>query len=167
MTNEADKRIAFLHTSPVHVATFEQLVAELAPGTPTVHIVHESLLAEARATGITAEVTAHVTAAIEEAAAQSAVILCTCSTIGACAEAITPSTGQPVLRVDRAMAERAVTRGSRIVLAAALQSTLTPTRKLLETVAATADKSILITDCFCVGACIRDRIRDGKGYQEG
>ncbi len=49
MSHQQPKGITFLHTSPLHVATFEELVTELAPGTPTVPIVKEALLAEARA----------------------------------------------------------------------------------------------------------------------
>ena len=43
--------IAFLHTAEVHVGTFTALVTELAPGTPTAHVVDPDLLATARAAG--------------------------------------------------------------------------------------------------------------------
>ena len=43
--------IAFLHTAEVHVGTFTALVTELAPGTPTTHVVDPELLAAARAAG--------------------------------------------------------------------------------------------------------------------
>lgn len=162
--SQQPKVITFLHTSPLHVATFEELVTELAPGTLTVHIVKEALLAEARVQGITAAVAAQVVAAIEAGARQDTVILCTCSTIGACAESVILPTGQPVLRVDRAMAERAVAVGGRITVAAALESTLRPTRQLLEEVAAAAGKAVVITDCFCVGAWEKFEAGDLPGY---
>lgn len=164
MSDQRPTGIAFLHTSPVHVATFEALVAELAPGTRTVHIVDEALLAAARVQGITAEVAAQVAAALTKGARQSAVLLCTCSTIGACAESIGLPAGQPVLRVDRAMAERAVALGSRITLAAALESTLPPTRQLLEEVAEAAGNPVVIMDCFCAGAWEKFEAGDLPGY---
>ncbi len=164
MSHQHPKGITFLHTSPVHVATFEELVTALAPGTPTVHIVNEALLTEARRQGITAAVTAQVLAAIEGEAMQDTVILCTCSTIGACAESVTLSAGQPLLRVDRAMAERAVALGNRILVAAALESTLQPTHQLLEEVAAAADKPVVITDCFCAGAWEKFEAGDLAAY---
>jgi hypothetical protein len=44
--------IGFLHTAEVHVATFRRLFAELAPpGLDDLHLVDESLLADARRTG--------------------------------------------------------------------------------------------------------------------
>ena len=39
--------ITFLHTSPVHIKTFNALVDKLAPDIPVRHIVDESLLQEA------------------------------------------------------------------------------------------------------------------------
>lgn len=59
-------------------------------------------------------------------------MLCTCSTIGGIAEATVPENGIPVLRVDRAMAREAVRTGRRVVVAAALESTLAPTGALIE-----------------------------------
>ena len=51
------KMLTFLHTSQVHIATFHQLLVELAPSIPAQHIVDESLLEEARAFGTTPELT--------------------------------------------------------------------------------------------------------------
>lgn len=156
--------ITFLHTSPIHVPTFEALVAELAPGTPTTHIVREELLDQARAEGNSDAVKDGIAAAIAAATVDSGVILCTCSTIGAAAEAMTTATGQPVLRVDRAMAEQAVTLGNHIVVAAALESTIGPTEQLIHCVAATMEKPVQITHCFCEGAWERFEAGDLPGY---
>jgi hypothetical protein len=60
------------------------------------------------------------------------VVLCTCSTLGPGAESAADLTDAAVLRVDRPMVERALDHGPRIVVAAALASTLGPTRALLE-----------------------------------
>src|SRR5690348_2042108 len=110
--------LAFLHTSPVHIATFDHLLAEIDPGVAARHIVDESLLAEARAAGaITPALEQRIAAALDAAGGpEGAVVLCTCSTIGGSAEAAGPRAGRVVLRVDRPMAERAVALGERILV---------------------------------------------------
>src|SRR5262249_12230261 len=107
------KTLTFLHTSPVHIATFDRLVAEIAPEVPVRHMVDESLLSEARAAGaITPDLERRIHATLRDAIEQdAAVVLCTCSTIGGRAEDLGRVAGAAVLRVDRAMAERAAALG--------------------------------------------------------
>ena len=45
--------LAFLHTSPVHVDTFNRLIAEAASELPIRHIIEEQFLTEAQNKGIT------------------------------------------------------------------------------------------------------------------
>ncbi len=62
----------------------------------------------------------------------ASLVVCTCSTIGGAAER-TDSGGQfKAMRIDRAMADRAVNRGPKILIVAALESTLKPTGLLVE-----------------------------------
>src|SRR5689334_1293970 len=107
------KTLAFLHTSPVHIATFDRLLAEIDPGVTARHIVDESLLNDARAAGeITPALEQRIAAKLHAASApDDAVVLCTCSTIGESAEEAGQRGGDVVLRVDRPMAERAVALG--------------------------------------------------------
>ncbi|WP_437305684.1 aspartate/glutamate racemase family protein [Sorangium sp. So ce388] len=147
------RTLTFLHTSPVHIATFDRLLAEMAPTIPARHVVDEGLLRDARASGLTPEVTRRIDQAILSAmAGGSAVVLCTCSTIGGCAERAGQSAGHPVLRVDRAMAERAVAAGGRILVAATLASTIAPTRELLLEVAHQAGRTLAITEALFADA---------------
>lgn len=125
--------LAFLHTSPVHVPTFTALLARLAPGAVATHAVDEALLRDAQAQGPAhPAVVARVQAAVQALAAQGAqVVVCTCSTIGGAAEA-TPTAGRcTTTRIDRAMADQAVVLGPRVLVVAALQSTLAPTAALI------------------------------------
>jgi hypothetical protein len=130
--------LAFLHTAPVHVQTFDGLLRSLRSQTAARHLVRGELLAQARQLGSDhADVAEAVGAAVDEAAALAPVVLCTCSTIGALAEgAGRDRPGARVLRVDRPMAEAALDLGPRVVVTAVLESTLAPTRTLLESVAA-------------------------------
>jgi hypothetical protein len=64
--------------------------------------------------------------------------MCTCSTIGGMAEK-TPTHGAfTALRVDGAMAEKAVRTGPRVLIVAALEGTLAPTTALILRAAANA-----------------------------
>ncbi|WP_034591612.1 hypothetical protein [Hamadaea tsunoensis] len=135
--------IGFLHTSPVHVPTFDRLAAEVAPGTPVRHVVDESMLADARA-GMA--YTGKLSKAIHGLEG-STVIVCTCSTIGAHAEAADPR----VIRVDRPMAARAA-RYPRVAVVAALASTLAPTERLLREEAARAGTAPALVEVACLDA---------------
>src|SRR5690349_9195426 len=130
--------LTFFHTSPAHVATFDTLLTEVAPDVVARHLVDEDVLHQARDGGrLTAEMQAQVSRDIHDLVDDGAsVILCTCSTIGGCAESYTGTQGSTILRVDRPMARRAVELGRRIILAATLASTLAPTAELIRDEAA-------------------------------
>lgn len=125
--------IAFLHTSPVHVPTFESLMREVAPGLRAVHFVHEDLLADARRQGVRdAGLVARIEGAMTRARESGApVVVCTCSTIGGVAEAMDTGGAFTAARIDRAMADEAVRGGGLVLVAAALESTLGPTLDLI------------------------------------
>ncbi|BAL85711.1 hypothetical protein AMIS_4910 [Actinoplanes missouriensis 431] len=143
--------IGFLHTADVHVATFEGLTAELAPGWTTHHLVDASLLADARVNGVTPEIAARVRDRLAELGSAGAdVILCTCSTIGETAE--DESESRRVLRVDRPMAEAAVAAGHRIAVVATVASTMEPTMALLRESAAHAGTTITLIPEPCLSS---------------
>ena len=139
--------LAFLHTAQVHVPTFERLTRAAAPGLRVRHRVMEELLADARTLGVDhAGLVARIHDAMREAASGGAtVVMCTCSTIGGMAEK-TPTHGAfTALRVDRAMAEKAVRTGPRVLVVAALESTLAPTTALI--LRAAADAGVEVQPC--------------------
>jgi Asp/Glu/hydantoin racemase len=145
--------IGFLHTADVHVATFQQLMSELAPGRQATHLVDADLLADARAAGITPELVERLHGRLGELVAAGAdLIVCTCSTIGAAAEKASGSVGVPVLRGDRPMAEAAVATGTRIAVVAAVESTMDPTMALLRESAARAGRSVTLVPAPCYAA---------------
>jgi hypothetical protein len=162
------KTLAFLHTSPVHIATFDRLLAEIDPSVTARHIVDESLLNDARTAGeITPVLEQRIVALLHDASAPNgAVVLCTCSTIGGSAEAAGTRAGDVVLRVDRPMAERAVALGDRILVAAALASTLAPTRALILDAASAAGKPIELHDLLCEPAWALFEQGDLVGYAQ-
>jgi len=121
--------IGFLHTSDAHRSVFEALVGEIDPGSHTVTVVDEELLDRARRTDPTDPAVVEVVhrRLVELDGLGAASIICTCSTLGGVAESVGDELGLDVVRVDRAMAERAVAIGGRVVVLAALESTVAPT----------------------------------------
>jgi|SRR4051794_12581292 len=145
--------IGFLHTADQHVPTFRELREELAPAARDVHAVDPSLLADARAHGVTPDLIDRIDQHLDDLAAAGAdVIVCTCSTIGGEAESRAARTGVPVLRGDRPMAEAAVAAGPRIAVVFSVRSTLAPTRDLLRESATRAGATITIVPAPCLAA---------------
>jgi hypothetical protein len=66
------------------------------------------------------------------------VVVCTCSTIGGIAEKTATGGAFSALRIDRAMADRAVRTGPRVLIVAAVESTLEPTTALIVSAATQA-----------------------------
>ncbi|MFF2009316.1 aspartate/glutamate racemase family protein [Streptomyces sp. NPDC058195] len=153
--------LALLHTSPVHVPVFDALRDAGHPGLALRHLVREELLARAREAGpeaVADEIGALLAGAVADGARA---VLCTCSTIGAVAEARAAALGVPVLRVDRPMAAAAVTR-RRVVVLAAVGSTLAPTLALLAEEA--GDRCVEVRAAVVDGAWTRFEAGDREGY---
>jgi len=140
------RRLAFLHTSPVHVETFDSLATAIDSTIQVEHVVSEELLAEAQRVGSDdASLIKRIQAAMTGAAEGGArVVVCTCSTIGDAAEK-TPTMGRFIAaRIDRAMADRAVDLGPKILVVAAVESTLGPTTDLIQNSATQRHRTVEI-----------------------
>ncbi|MGW3865891.1 aspartate/glutamate racemase family protein [Streptomyces sp. NPDC005047] len=155
--------LALLHTSPVHVPVFDALRDAAHPGLELRHHVDAGLLERARREGPEA-VTDAVRGALRRAVGEGArAVLCTCSTIGAVAEAAADEAGVPVLRVDRPMAAAAVAAGPRVVVLATLESTLAPTAALVEEEARRAGRAVRLRTRLVEGAWARFEAGDTEG----
>ena len=156
--------LALLHTSPVHIPVFDALRDADLPGLRLRHLVREDLLDRARRDGPEA-VADEVRAVLTRAAGDGGrAVLCTCSTIGGVAEAAASDAGVPVLRVDRPMAAAAVAEGPRVVVLAALESTLGPTAGLIEEEARRAGRVVAVRTVLVDGAWSRFEAGDTEGY---
>ncbi len=160
--------LAFVHTAQVHVPTFERLVQEMAPGLRVRHVVHEALLADARVLGLDdAALVARVHQAMHDAASSGArVVVCTCSTIGAIAERTATGDAFEALRIDRAMADRAVRTGPRVLIVAAVESTLAPTTALVLSAAQNAGVEVQPSQLLIEQAWPHFQSGDIAGYIE-
>ncbi|MCX5164655.1 arylsulfatase [Streptomyces sp. NBC_00264] len=153
--------LALLHTSPVHIPVFDALRDAGHPGLALRHLVHEDLLVRAREAGPEA-VAGDVRALLAGAVADGArAVLCTCSTIGAVAEAESVTLGVPVLRVDRPMVAAAAAR-DRVVVLASITGTLAPTLALLAEEA--GDRAVDVRTVVVDGAWERFEAGDRDGY---
>lgn len=141
------QKIAFLHTAKTHVNTFDALVAEFDEDIEAIHFVHEELLSEALDRGLNPKLEKQVQQAMQQASktAQAKIVVCTCSTIGHAAEKTGPKETFTAMRIDRAMADKAVQLGHNIWIVATAASTLAPTQSLLESSAQRVGKSPTIT----------------------
>ena len=182
MTDAAHRRLALIHTVAGLVPRFRQLAAEMLPEVETFDIVDETLLRDATREGrVTLETARRLFAHLAAAEAHGAdAILVTCSSMGAAVDAARPFAGVPIVRVDQAMAERAVERGTRIGVVATLWSTLKPTAALIERVAAERGRRVEVRTRLCEGAfdalrtgdearhdeLVRDGLRDLLGWAD-
>lgn len=158
--------LAFLHTSPVHVDTFERLVKQADAGLEVHHHVREDLLQQARDLGAEhPDVVRLVHEAIVDAAQAGArLVVCTCSTIGGVAETAPTPKGVETARIDRAMADRAVSDGGRVLVVTALRSTVAPTTALLQESANRMGSEVEL-EVLCVEAAWQlFEEGDGAGY---
>lgn len=157
-------RIGFLHTADAHVATFTRLLADADGDAHGVHVVDASLLADARASGVDDALRGRILDRLRALGANVDAVLCTCSTIGAAAEALADDAGVPVVRVDRPMARHAVTAGRRIGVVAAVSSTIEPTLALLREEAAAAGTDVDLVSLPCLAAWSHFEHGDVDGY---
>lgn len=161
--------LAFLHTAPVHVPRFTQLLAQAAPQVRAAHVVDEALLADARRLGVDdPALVQRVQDAMRSACEThgAALVACTCSTIGGVAER-TPTAGRFIaMRIDRAMADRAVALRGPLLIVTALASTQGPTRHLIEESARAAGVMPRMHDLLVAEAWARFEQGDAAGYLE-
>ena len=157
-------KIACLHTAESNVAVFEAAAEALGIDADMVaHTVRaDLLLAAERAGGLTPGIEADTSAALVELARDADVVLLTCSTVGPAVASAGNRASIPVLRVDGALAEKAVAAGGRVVVLCAVETTVGPTKAIFAEAAKGHDVSIevrLVPDAWA-----KFRAGDRDGY---
>ena len=122
--------LTLFHTTASNETLFRSLLTEMGPEIPSRHVLAADLLDRATAEGrvtpeIATDVKARMRAALDDG---TRMLLCTCSTLGTCADQMNDPR---VMRIDRTMAQRATAAGGRVLVAACVASTLDPTVTLL------------------------------------
>ena len=146
-------RVAFLHTGAVVIAPVVDAARAALPDATFVNYLDDRIvtdLGDAERAASVADRLAHLAGAARDAGAD--VVMLTCSSISGYAAPTAERAGIPVLRIDEAMADRAVATGERIAVIATLPTTLAPTVALLRERAAIAGVEPTILDEVVDGA---------------
>ncbi|MEG3181153.1 aspartate/glutamate racemase family protein [Sphingomonas sp. LT1P40] len=155
--------LGLVHNSPVLAPIFNEIAARVMPDVRILHFVDESTIKNTIAAGYLQKSTMRQVIRLVGSTFDAGcdVALVTCSSIGRAVDMAAELYDQPVLRVDRAMAEKAVATGKRIGVIATLSTTLNPTAQLVRRVAAEQGKEIEIVEHLCAGAF--DAVMAGDG----
>mgnify|MGYP000214517810 CR=1 FL=1 len=140
------KSIAIIQTSAVSSAELKALCDEMMPGVMVYQIIDDSLIKEVNANGgPTYGIKRRLYAYYQQAESLGVdAILNQCSSVGEVVDAIKPFISVPIVKVDEAMAEKAVSLGKRIAVVATVPTTVGPSVRLIEQKAREAGKEIEI-----------------------
>lgn len=155
--------LGLVHNSPMLAGVFNEIAARVMPDVRILHFVDESTIRNTIAAGHLQKSTMRQVVRLVGSTFDAGcdVAMVTCSSIGRAVEMAAELYDQPVLRVDRAMAEQAVASATRIGVVATLSTTLDPTADLVRRVAAEQGKAIELVPHLCEGAF--DAVMAGDG----
>ena len=147
-------KIYAIHTSNVSYNDLKALFTKYAPEVEYFNIVDDSLLEEVKKVGhVTPNIIHRMSAYFKIAEAQGAdLIFNQCSSVGEAADIAAMGVNIPVVKVDEAMAEKAVSMGKRIAVIATVASTVGPSTRLVRTKAALMDKDCVVDEVLVDGA---------------
>lgn len=128
------KSIAIVETSAVSFAELKELCREIIPNVKVTQIIDESLIQEVNQNGGPTPFVKRRMFEYFRNAQELGVdlIVNQCSSVGEAADQIAPFLNVPILKIDEAMAEKAVQMGRKIAVVATVESTTGPSVRLIE-----------------------------------
>jgi Asp/Glu/hydantoin racemase len=158
--------LGLIHNSPVLAPIFNEIAARVIPDVRILHFVDESTIKNTIAAGHLQKATMRQVIRLVGSTFDAGcdIALVTCSSIGRAVDMAAELYEQPVLRVDRPMAEKAVATGRRIGVVATLPTTLKPTADLIRLVADEQGKDVEIVEHVCDGAFAAVMAGDGATH---
>ena len=147
------KKIGIIHTTPATITSLNTLVKEKIRDTEIINILDDSILGDMRENHDVDFVRRRwisYAETLEKLGVDA--VLSACSTVGRFAEEANGMLRIPVYRIDEAMCEKAVEKGTVISVFATLQSTLVPTVDLVERKALEAGKKVTVRTVLVKGA---------------
>lgn len=151
--------VVYTATTPELTAGIKEELEKCLAGEKVEIVSYQNpaILQEAKENGgATANCARELVNLFEQARREGAdVILNACSSVGAAAKAAKPlyeEMGVAFVRIDEDMANAAVKAGARIGVVATLQSTLDPTKKLVQDCADAQGKKVTLVDALAEGA---------------
>lgn len=147
-------KIACIHTSNVSYYELKDLFYKEAPEVELFNIVDDSLLEEVKTVGhITPAIISRMCTYFKIAESLGAdLIFNQCSSVGEASDIASKCVSIPVVKVDEAMAEKAVELGNRIAVIATVASTVAPSSNLVRTKAKLANKNVVVDEVLVDGA---------------
>ena len=110
-------RVAFLHTGAVVIAPVADLARQHLGAATTVNYLDDKIVADLGDADLAASVPERIADLVQAAKSAGAdIVMLTCSSISQLAAPTAERIGIPVLRIDEAMADQAVSLGSRIAV---------------------------------------------------
>lgn len=160
--------LAVIHTTTATVEPLKALAAEMLPGCTVINFVDDSILPALGANGGNLEDVAGRVVQYARFAEQAGadVILEACSSIGEIVPRAREHLHTPLVRIDEAMAEQAVARGSRVGVVATLATTLEPTTRLVRAKAAEAGKTVEVQPLLVADAYRKLMEGDREGHDD-
>lgn len=159
-------KLAIIHTTAATVESLKALASELVPGVEIVNFVDDSILPQLRDNGgdvsQVEDRLLHYAEFAQQVGADA--ILSACSSVGEVAAQMRERVSVPVVRIDDAMAEAAVTRGGVIGVAATLPTTLEPTQRLIRAKAFEQGRTVTIKTRLVDSAYQRLMAGDPAGH---
>ncbi|MFC2098902.1 aspartate/glutamate racemase family protein [Bacteroidota bacterium] len=148
------KTVVAIHTAMPMVEPTKELFEEHLPDVRLINIVDDSLIQDViKANEVTGSVKLRLYSYYKSALEAGAdLIFNTCSSVGDIAIEAREVIDVPIVKIDDAMARKAVQSGSRIGVLATLQCTLDPTVRLLLSHAKSEGKKIEVVEGLAQGA---------------
>jgi aspartate/glutamate racemase len=146
--------VAIVHTSFVAVTQLTDLFREYAPDAIVRHLVDDSVLPELMANGgVTSAIRTRLCEYYKAAELAGAdLVFNQCSSVGEVADLAAPLIRVPLVKIDQRMVEVACETGSRIGVVATVETTLGPTRRLIEATAARLGRAVEVACQLVPGA---------------
>jgi Asp/Glu/hydantoin racemase len=165
------RRVAILHTSLVFVSVepvITDLITDLLPGVRMIHFIDSDVLAQVgRDTYVTDSSAArmvHLAQAAEAAGVDT--IFSACSSLGPAIDRAREVVATPIIKIDDAMAAKAVSLGTRIGVLATVPTTLGPSSDLVAFHAREAGKLVTIVPKLADGAFDKLMSDDRDGHNQ-
>jgi Asp/Glu/hydantoin racemase len=154
-------RIAFVHTEAGLVGMFAELAARELPEAEVFHILNESLLQDLLRSGATPAITRRIVEqAVLAADADADLVVFTCSSTSPAMAAARQLVDVPIIKIDDPMAHDAALIGGHIGILCTTNSTMAPSRALVDAHATTLGRTVQVEVKLVEGAF--DALRAGR-----
>jgi Asp/Glu/hydantoin racemase len=159
------KRLAVLHTVSFLVDRFKPLLKERYPTLDSFHMLDESLLQDLLRGGTPQAIVPRVATLVGVARDAGAdLILFTCSSTSPAVDLVRSKIDVPIVKIDDAMAEKAVSLGRRIAVLCTASSTVGPSTGIVAEHARKQERAVEIRGELCDAAYNALMVGDRDGH---